>query len=507
MSLFKKFGDRWSEMLTGHRIGQTPSAKQSTAKPAHESVPANPPGQWPLDRVLLNFYSLDTGGRDVATPFTLYDGFVGTFVFGSTGSGKSSGSGRHLAAAWLRIGAGGLVLVAKDEEVKQWERYVEEAGRTKDLIVFGKGRDTRFNFLDYELSESQGNPAEAATDVIVELLEASGRKGGGENDFWVDASRQLIQNCLDLLMLAGEPAGIRQILQLAVKEEAVDAALVKAEKRAAAKELTESQILDLDVSKDYLCGEWRNMDEKPKSGVLMTASTLLSRFQKGVLRDLFTGKSTHSPDDILEGKILVVDCAVLTNHEAGRIANLIWKSALQRAVQRRPASDESRPVFIFGDECQHFLTKGDAKFVTTSRSYRCGMVYMTQNMANVVEAIGKDGADGFLGNFRTKIWHQQDDSSTNEWAANTISKAYKVQTTKSRNFNTGGGKGGPSGGGGTSQQDVLEYQLLPGKFLELATGGKAWGLVVTGYVFISGRMFPTGKTYAECGFNQKKVTL
>lgn len=512
MSLLSKLRDTAAVLLTGAKPATpaTPPRPESKPGPRAAAPAISTPGNWPLDRTLLHFYSMDENDNDVAIPYSLQDAYVGMFIFGATGSGKSSGSGHHLAAAWLRIGAGGLVLVAKHEEVDAWRKYAQEAGREDDLIVFGEAEQSSYNFLDYELAHSKGNAAEAATDVIMELLEASGRKGGGENDFWVDASRQLVANCLDLILLAGQQVSIRQIYLLATKDAAVDELLAKARARAEAGELTPSQVLDLDVARDYLAGEWRNMDEKPKSSVLMTASTLLARFQKGVLRDLFTAsKSTHTPDDVLAGKIVVVDCAALTHHEAGRVANLIWKSAVQRAVQRRKATDESVPVFIFADECQHFLTRQDAKFVTTSRSYRTSMVYLTQNKSNVVERIGKDATEGFLGCFRTKIWHQQDDSSTNEWAATTVAKAFTTKTSTSRNFGSGGRDGGPTGGGGTSTQEVLEYQILPGEFLKLGTGGGTplHGYVVTGYLFISGRVLVDGKTYAHIAFNQRKLHL
>ncbi len=52
--------------------------------------------------------------------WTLKDAFEGVQVFGGTGSGKSSGSGKALALAFLEANLGGLVLTAKTDERLAW---------------------------------------------------------------------------------------------------------------------------------------------------------------------------------------------------------------------------------------------------------------------------------------------------------------------------------------------------------------------------------------------------
>jgi hypothetical protein len=58
--------------------------------------------------------------------FTLTDACQGVHIFGGIGSGKTSGSGKMLAGAYLRAGFGGLVTAAKPEEVDLWIRYASE---------------------------------------------------------------------------------------------------------------------------------------------------------------------------------------------------------------------------------------------------------------------------------------------------------------------------------------------------------------------------------------------
>jgi NAD(P)-dependent dehydrogenase (short-subunit alcohol dehydrogenase family) len=74
--------------------------------------------------------------------WTLDDAYMGTFIVGGTGSGKTSGSGRAIAHAFLRAGFGGLVLCAKPEEADLWRRYAAETGRRKSLVITGHADKT-----------------------------------------------------------------------------------------------------------------------------------------------------------------------------------------------------------------------------------------------------------------------------------------------------------------------------------------------------------------------------
>src|ERR1700685_1819856 len=82
--------------------------------------------------------------------FTFEDATKGVHIFGGIGSGKTSGSGKMLAGAYLRAGMGGLITAVKPEEVELWKRYAAEHGRSNSLIIFD-GSEC-FNFLTYELA-------------------------------------------------------------------------------------------------------------------------------------------------------------------------------------------------------------------------------------------------------------------------------------------------------------------------------------------------------------------
>ena len=61
--------------------------------------------------------------------WTLRQACSGTLVTGSTGAGKSSSVGKMLALKFLKMGMGGLVLCAKNDEKDTWLNYARLAGR------------------------------------------------------------------------------------------------------------------------------------------------------------------------------------------------------------------------------------------------------------------------------------------------------------------------------------------------------------------------------------------
>src|SRR5436190_12159422 len=107
-----------------------------------------------ITRKILAPFDLETPlchfSSDPRDVFTIRHAAEGIQIFGASGSGKSSGSGRHLAIALLESGAGGLVLTVKPDEPRAWQHYCAAAGRLNDLVVFSPAHPWRFNFMEYQ---------------------------------------------------------------------------------------------------------------------------------------------------------------------------------------------------------------------------------------------------------------------------------------------------------------------------------------------------------------------
>ncbi len=61
----------------------------------------------------------------------------GIFITGSSGSGKTTGSGAAIAKAYLRNGFGGLVTCCKPDEPEVWRRYARETAASTTWYFLG----------------------------------------------------------------------------------------------------------------------------------------------------------------------------------------------------------------------------------------------------------------------------------------------------------------------------------------------------------------------------------
>lgn len=469
--------------------------------------------------------------------WTVRDAVEGTLVTGATGSGKTSGSGRLIAGAFLARGFGGLVLTAKAEERKLWESYCDEAGRRKDLIVFGAGAEHRFNFLDYELTR-QGEGA-GLTENIVNLfstvLEIASRgngssgRGRDEEGYFRRAGRQLTRNAVDLLSLArgrvtvpdlykvviSAPTSMEQVMSAAWRDRSLCFACFQEAKERAA---TPRAKYDLDVTGEFFFMEWPQLADRTRTSILSTFTSMADVLMRGLLRELFCEDTTISPDAIGSGKILVIDLPVKEFADVGLFAQVLWKNAFQRAVERREGGPRTCPVFLWADEAQYFITSGDQQFQTTCRSSRVATVLLTQNVSNVYAALGgeeagKAQADSLFANLNTKIMHSNGDPVTNEWAASLIGKSLQsLASSNSSHTQDDGFFGiptptmlGPRAQVSAGFSESWQHEVPPSEFTRLRRGGPASRGVVEGIVFQGGRSFgERGRAWIKAEFNQSR---
>src|SRR5579862_9895753 len=144
--------------------------------------------------------------------FRLSDALTGVAIFGATGSGKTSGPGKHIAYGYLAAGFGGLVLCAKRDERRQWELWARETGRSDDLVNIEREGKWHFNFLDWEAARA-GEGGGMTINIVALLDEIAGalareEGSGGNNRFWDDALHHMNTNLVDLPLFAGLPVSL-----------------------------------------------------------------------------------------------------------------------------------------------------------------------------------------------------------------------------------------------------------------------------------------------------------
>lgn len=480
---------------------------------------------WDLGTPLLRWSAQDA--------WTIREAVEGTLVTGATGSGKTSGSGRCLAESFLREGFGGLVLTAKSDERATWERYCEATGRSKDLVVFGADGSEHFNFLEHELTRKGvgAGLTENLVNLFSTVLEVAERGSGGsggrdEEGYWRRANRQLCRNAVELLSLAGggisvpdlyrvvisAPTSLEQVRSQEWRERSMCLrCLTQADKR----EKTPREQSDLEIVADYFLVEWPSLSDKTRSVVLSTFTSMADVLIRGLLRELYCADTTVAPEATLDGKIIVVDLPVKEFAEVGLFAQVLWKYAFQRSVERRDIAANARPVFLWADEAQYFITSGDHQFQTTCRASRVATVLLTQNVSNVYAALGgaekgRAEAASLFANLNTKVLHANGDPVTNEWAASLVGRTRQYFASGNTSYSPeqqgmlGRELFAPMPSTSAGFSEAYEFEVQPAAFTTLRKGGPENGWLVDAIVFQNGRTFhASGKTWLATSFAQK----
>lgn len=467
--------------------------------------------------------------------FTLADALTGVCVFGATGSGKTSGPAKHLAYGYLAAGFGGLVLCAKKEERRQWQQWAAETGRTDDLVIVdGNGR-WRFNFLEWEAARPEEgggltiNIVSILDEIAGAIANAAGKADGGQGDnkFWDDALHHLNTNLVDLPIFAGlqlslpllrsvvnsAPQSLEQTRDPDWNATSACAAILREADQKTAK--ADANLRgDFEECRNYWLQEYPVLSEKTRSIITLSFSMLVRPLITRPLRKLFSMDTNVRPEDAFNGKIIIVDLPVQEYRLAGRVANLAWKYCFQVAVLRRTPPVRNnfflRPVFLWADEAQNFVTKFDAEYQAVARSAGGCTVYLTQNRESYRRVLGNsDAVDSLLGNLQAKFFCQNS-GETNEWAARLLGERW-MQITSTNvgqghtdSFQTAGQNSRSSG---VSRSEQRRFFVEPSRFTTLRRGGAAHGFQVEAIVYNGGHLFSNGSgeplPYRMLTFNQK----
>lgn len=464
--------------------------------------------------------------------FRIADAQTGVCIFGATGSGKTSGPGKHLAYGYLAAGCGGLLLCAKKEERRQWQAWAKDTGREDDLVIVNAEGDWRFNFLEWEASrpEEGGGLSINLVNMLDEIaLAISGHEEGssGSGKFWEDALHHLNTNLVDLVLLAGLQISLpllRSILTSAAltPEQVLDSewqqnsvcakTLEEAEK---ATKDDDQKRADYEECRDYWLVEFPNLAEKTRSIVTLMFSLLVRPLNTSPLRRVFSTDTNIRPEDAFDGKIIVVDIPVQEFRLVGRIANLVWKYCFQIAVLRRvqPADRKSflRPVFLWADESQSFVSRFDSEYQAVARSAAGCTVYLTQNRESFRRVLKNyDAVDSLLGNLQCKIFCQNA-GETNSWASNLLGERWVSVSS----MNVGRSQGdvmqqnnAGNHSSGVTRSEQRRFYVEPARFTTLKRGGPPHDFQVEAIVYNGGHLFADEQTgeklpYILLTFNQQ----
>lgn len=489
--------------------------------------------------------------------WTIEDAMSGVHITGGNGAGKTSGSGRTLAKAYLKAGFGGLVLVGKSDERDTWIRYTKSCGREKHLIIVSEDGPWRFNVIQYDLGRG-GDPAgkvDSLVTTLMALVEQTGRRTTGDESFWQMAAEQLLRNALMVLVASRGEFSLLDLQKfidaIPRSGQAVDSETWKASEMALrledARKAYEAagRSADFDAIEHYLTVQFPNLADRTRSSVTYSLATMLQDLLVGATRELFSTGTNFFPEDSFDGAIILLDLPA-TSKRSYAIAQTLFKVVWQAAALRRMefVDSRTRPAFLWIDEAQLFVTEFDTKFQSLARAARVASVYLTQNISAYRAKLGThnsgDTTNHLLGLFQTHVFHAQSDPATIEHAQKLFGKREVTRvndsassatgTNNSRAYNSGSSSGSTGGTWnaswtygstdtrgtnrtttmGYSTSTSVEHVLEAHQFTALSTGSDQLPFaqrhlrgIAQAWVFRLGRTWSTGDTHLLAHFDRR----
>lgn len=485
-------------------------------------------------RKVLNL-SAHLGKEDWVTLGQLYSGIQ---ILGGNGSGKTSGSGAHLALWLLTNGAGFVWMCAKPDEVFLVRRLVRAAGREKDLVILGQAidpnadrvltdedgeplaTDARFNALDYESRRAGGGSLSVVNylaEVYKSIQRTKSEHGGEDNQFWQTQYERLGRYLVDTAKFSGLPLtiGILRKLQLSApkngaqledvewrKNSLLCAAIERAEQRIYEPGITEQQRQrrqkNWESIKDFWLTDWLTLAEKPRSTLDVMFAALADAFTVEPVETILTEPTTVTPEDVMAGKIVVLNLPVRKFFESGRMAQFCFKYSFQRSMLNRDAASlDIIPTVLWADEAHNFIASFDREYAAEARSFKTITCYLEQSIAGYEAALGthsKTEVEAFLANLQLRIYHQNSSPETNEYCSSVFGSDWEEVENLA-----------PGGGILINKQQVPVVR--PIQFSTLKRGGPTHAGIVEAFIYNAGNPFTaTGKSFLKTQFEQMEYT-
>ena len=264
---------------------------------------------------------------------------------------------------------------------------------------------------------------------------------------------------------------------------------------------SDNQKDDMEMITDYWTKEFPNLAEKTRSIIVSSFTGFADVFLRGTLKELFATTTNIFPEITHEGGLILIDLPVQDYNKIGQYAQVIFKYVWQKATERRDKNKELIPVFLWVDEAQYFINSHDVRFQSVSRASKASTIYLTQNLPTYINTLGENLTYSLLGNLQTKIFHQNSDPKTNQYASEMIGRVYQDRFSTNLS-NSNKDENGGSTGSNFSQE--VQFDILPVEFTKLKKGGVESGFVVEAVVYQGGRIWQASqKSYLVPEFYQK----
>ena len=346
-------------------------------------------------------------------------------ITGSIGSGKTSGTiftyiRQILANFTLRPAV--LAIDPKGKIAKKIQEIANELNLGEHIIHMKLGGDVTFNPIYQPLALKGG----AFSDISKMIRSAAVNYMGKSFDspFWEQSASTLVKNCLIYCAATKNYYTLNDLYSAMVRAVSSEEEFIKELEACLEKnEFDTEEKSNIRFSLQYFRSEYRQLDDKVKTGILATSTTFLNQFQEYQASEIFCPLQEdlviRSMDDVLnEGKILLLD---ITNDGLARSMGTFVKLHYEKALLNRLKQGRSteRPGVLIIDEYQDVVTTGygsdfgDETFLAEGREANAITIAATQSLSALENAIGRAKPTQVLASgFRTRILCHATDTST-----------------------------------------------------------------------------------------------
>lgn len=342
----------------------------------------------------------------------------GLIAFGGIGSGKSScvmnGFLDHILSS---VGSpkklGGLMLDFKGEFAEAVRLACRKHGRSEDLVWLGPGHAHRWNPLDTK------EPAHEVAARFAATMRALGQKDNNTT-FFGDQAETLFENALQLLRLVNSievPPTLEQIYQLINNPDYLESRLEMLPPPSDNLRLADP----IDRCHCYFGSEFPYLPDDCRQSIVATLNNMLHPLCTDSISAIVEGRSTFQLSEAASGsRVVYLQLPSSKSPKAGRAMGLLLKLAYYAEVRNKQL-DQQNYSFFFADEFhEYFTSDGDAldtRFFAVSRQYDHINLVATQNINNLTMLGEKpEAVRSFLSNIKTKIFLQNSDKETNDYA-------------------------------------------------------------------------------------------
>jgi len=336
-------------------------------------------------------------------------------ITGSIGSGKTQGTILPYFQQILKNFSPRPAILALDPKgtfVAEAQKICQQQGLSDSCLWMSLDGDVTFNPIYVPNALKNSRFLDIAQMVRAAATNFMGR--ASDAAFWDISSFNLIKNAL-VFCAAKHGYYTLNDLYSAMLQARDDNVLEDLEIAEASEKFDEEEKFNIGKAIEYFRFEFRELDERTRSGILATATSFLNQFQEYQAARIFCPPKEKltltSLDDLIDqGKILLF--AIHTPGLArsmGTFIKLHFQQSLLNRLTDKKRSKQAAALLLI-DEYQDVVSTGsgamlgDDRFLAKGREANAITIAATQSLTSLENSIGKkEAAYELFQNFRTRI--------------------------------------------------------------------------------------------------------